>query len=670
MPGREVKRGAIMFTDILGYRNLAQANESHALDLLGKQRDLLFRISAEHGGQGSKPTPGRDAQLGLKGWLRGAGPKEKQSGTTSYSILVFDNPVNAVRCAISFQKSLLEQNRRLPKDMELLVGIGIDVGEFELRGEEVYGEALGLVSRIWDLAGPGGICITNAVAEKVQGDLKEELVRLTDEAKGLHKGHELYKVSMQKETGQELHREPSKNRIAVLPFSSLSPDPNDEYFSDGMTEEVISTISKISEIEVISRTSVMLYKKTPKPIKELSKELDVGTVLEGSVRKAGNKLRVTVQMIDALKDRHLWANSYDREIQDVFAIQTDIAERVADALKLQLVSKERQRIEKKPTESSEAYSLYLKGRYYWNERTEKGLKEAIKQFEAAIRIDRLFAKAYSGLADCYMVLTDRGLIPPKQALPLAKKYAERALELDQELAEVHASLGGVSKSSFSFATAERQFRRAIELNPNYAMAYHWLSVLWAEQRKYEEAYEMEKVAYKLDPHLFILNLSMGLRMLELGKTDQAIEQFEKAQTLSQEPTSGPYFFKSMALASIGKYPEAIQEAKKAVEVEGPSSYAGLNLAWLHAAAGQPLEATEILSKALSEADRAYMSPGQVGLVKLGLGEKDEGFRWLKRAYDEHDGFVLYFRGFPWLRKYWSDPRWIEIETKAGIAQHY
>jgi adenylate cyclase len=672
MPGREARRGTILFTDIIGYRDLAQHNESHALELLRTQRELLFETSAEHGGQGSKP-PNKDSQLGLKGWLRGAGLKEKTGSKSSYSILIFDNPLDAVRCAVQFQRKLLEHNKTVPRDRELHSGVGIDVGEYEIRGEEVFGEPVGLVSRIWDQAGPGEICVTAAVSERVRGELEQDLEKLARRVEGLPNAPELFRIEIQGEARAMPVREASKNRIAVLPFSSMSPDPNDEYFADGLTEELISTISKINELEVISRTSVMFYKKTPKPIKELSKELDVGTILEGSVRKGGNKLRVTVQMIDALKDTHLWANSYDREIQDVFAIQSDIAERVADALKLQLIAKVRRNIEKKPTDSSEAYTLYLRGRFHWNQRSSKAVKEAIKYFEEAIKIDPAFAKAYSGLSDCYQILIDRGIMPTGQALPLSKNYAEKSLELDPELSEGHASLGSAAMSSFDFMRAEKEFRRAIELNPNYSMAYHWLSLLLRHLRRYQESYEMEKEALRLDPHLFILNLGMGICLAYLGKTEEAIDQFGRTLPLSPDAHSGVELFTAITLSSVGKYSQAIEEMKKIWrEDEGEviPSWFKLNLALTYAMAGQTREAAEILNREQSQAEKVYISPAYVAIANLAIGKRDEGFKWLERAFAEHDGLVMYLRAMPWLRKYWSDPNWVEIERKAGIAQQY
>jgi len=377
-------------------------------------------------------------------------------------------------------------------------------------------------------------------------------------------------------------------------------------------------------------------------------------------------------MIDALKDKHLWANSYDRDLQDVFAIQSDIAERVADALKLQLVPKVKHNIEKKPTDSSEAYSLYLRGRFHWNQRSTKSVKDAIKFFENAIKIDPAFAKAYSGLSDCYQILIDAEEIPALETLPLSKKYAETSLELDPELAEGHASMGGASMQSFDAVTADRELRRAIELNPNYSMAYHWLSILLRHKRKYQESYEMEVEALRLDPQMFILNFSLGLCLLHLGKPEQAIDQLDRALPLSPDAHSGVEFFKSMAFLTIGKYQDAISELKKVWRDEGEDkpAFFRLQLALTHATAGQNREAAEILNTELSKSKNVYVSPAFLAIVSLAVGRKDEGFKWLEKAFAERDGFAMHLRAMPWLRQYWSDPRWLDLEKKAGIAQQY
>ena len=289
----------------------------------------------------------------------------------------------------------------------------------------------------------------------------------------------------------------------------MSPDPNDRYLADGMTEELISTISRIHGLNVISRTSVMRYRDTVLPIGQISQELGTGSILEGSIRKAGDKLRITAQLIHAQSDRHIWSETYDRDLSDIFAIQSDIAEKVAEALKVHLLSKEKRVIERKATTTNtEAYSLYLKGRYYWNERAEASVIKAIKYFEEAVKVDPNFALAYTGLADAYFIMSDYLWMAPQKAGPLAEQYASKAIALDDGLAEAHASLGSsFLNNNWDFASAEREYKKAIELRPNYPAAYHWYGILLTFMGRFEDALAMVKRASDLDPYSRVLEPS-------------------------------------------------------------------------------------------------------------------------------------------------------------------
>ena len=269
----------------------------------------------------------------------------------------------------------------------------------------------------------------------------------------------------------------SKRRIAVLPFSNISPDQKDEYFADGVTDELISTLSKIRELNVISRTSVLQYKASgtgSKSVGEIGRELSVGAILEGSVRKFGNRVRITIQLIDAETDQHIWSETFDKELEDIFAIQSEIAVKVADALRLRLLEVDRRHVAEESTKDSEAYVYYLKGRFFWNKRTTEWLYRGIEQFRIAIEKDPSFAIAYSGLADCYAILGRRGDMAPSVAYPKAKECALKALELDDRLAEPHATLGAIlSEYECRWKDAEKEFQRAIEINPSYAMAHNY-----------------------------------------------------------------------------------------------------------------------------------------------------------------------------------------------------
>jgi tetratricopeptide (TPR) repeat protein len=434
-----------------------------------------------------------------------------------------------------------------------------------------------------------------------------------------------------------------------------------------MTEELISTVSRIGELSVISRTSVMRYKDTIMSIGDIGRELSAGTLLEGSVRKAGNKVRITTQLIDAKNDKHLWANSYDRDLTDIFAVQGDIAEQVAGALKVKLLSKEKEALEQKPTGSPESYSLYLKGRYFWNERTRESVKKAIRYFEEAVRLDPNFALAYSGLADCYLIQEDRGWASHAEAGPLTKGYAEKALELNRDLAEAHASLGLVLDEQWDLTGAEKELKQAISLKPNYASAYHWYSNVLGNMGRYEEALEFERRALELDPYSSIFSQGIGIHLLLMGRTREALTQFEK--TAEADPGfASVYFWKAWAHERVGNFLQAIEDAKKAAEMQGNASLGKLNLASVYARAGKREQAVKLLEEIQTGLSGDYVSPAWVAMVKLGLGENDEAFISLEKAYQEHDGFLLYFREFPWCTEYRTDSRWLEIERKMGLSK--
>ena len=457
-----------------------------------------------------------------------------------------------------------------------------------------------------------------------------------------------------------------KHRIAVLPLANISPDPSDAYFADGMTEELISTMSRISGLKVIARTSVAGYKDSPKKIGEIAKELQVGTVLEGSVRKVGNRLRFSVQLIDSQTSEHIWSEKYDRELKDVFAIQTDISKTVADALAVQLSANEKIVVQKNQPVNPDAYAMYLRGRVYFDERTKETVNKAVKFFEQAIKIDPRLALAYSGLADCYNILEGYSWMAQGRALPLAKKFATEALRLDENLAEAHASLGLTLMNSWDFRSAEREMKRAIELRPNYAPAYSWYSQLLFFQKRYNESYSQDQKALDIDPSSIITIGRVTEDLADMGRLDEAMELIQRALELN--PFNAQlHVSKSDVLRRLGQTDGAIEEARRAVEL-GKSPDTEVNLALVYAVAGKKEEARAILTEIENRREDEDFSPGFIGAVKLELGESDEGFMLLERGFEEREDGVLFFGCLPDFKKYWADPRWIEIEKRIASLQ--
>ena len=443
------------------------------------------------------------------------------------------------------------------------------------------------------------------------------------------------------ESVDENHVILDSHRVAVLPFASMSPNPDDEYFADGMTEEVISTLSRVPDIEVISRTSVMHYKKNPKPIKEVAKELYVGTVLEGSVRKAGNRLRITFQVIDASRDRHLWAESYDRGLEDIFGIQSDISQKVVDVLRVQLLAHERKGLESIPTQSVDAYTEFLKGRQQLNDRTEKGFYDAIDHFENAVRIDPKFARAYSGLADAYLLLENWAIRSPEEVFPKAMRYVMMALELDDSLADAHTSLAyHRAHVTHDWAGGEREFQYAIRLNPSYATAHLWygFGVLQMSGRWDEAIREIEE-ATKLDSFSVIIMINKARILLWSGRREEALDQFRHASRLFTDHWN-THSELGAALVSMSKVDEGMLEIEKARKL-GPEGYlARVRLAYAFVAAGKRRDAERILGELREGSTQRYVPATSFAMIYAVLGEKEQAFEWLNRAVQDGSSSIV------------------------------
>ncbi len=457
-----------------------------------------------------------------------------------------------------------------------------------------------------------------------------------------------------------------KHRVAVLPLQNISQDPQDEFFADGMTEELISTISMVTDLQVISRTSIMQYKGGSKKIGEIGRELHAGTLLEGSIRRAGTRLRISVQLIDVQEDKHLWAQKYDRESTDVFAIQSEIAERVAGALKVQLLPKERKRVEKRPTENTEAFELYLKGRYYWNQRTEESLSRAIGYFENAIEKDPAYARAYLGLADCYLILGDRGFLPGNEVFPKAKALAAKALELDDGIFEAHATLGSVLRHEWDWAGSEREHKLAIELSPSYATAHQWYGLYLTLVGRHEEALAEIRKAQELDPLSPIIKLNIASTYIYERRYDEAINQCK--QVLETDPNFVPArFWLALAYALKSMFEEAIAEIQKAKALSSGAFWLNGVLAYVYAMSGRREDAMKVVDELLERSRKEYISPLLIAWAYIGLGDKDRVFEWLEKAYENRSGDLVYLKFFPVYDVLRSDPRYVTLLQKMGLA---
>jgi serine/threonine protein kinase/tetratricopeptide (TPR) repeat protein len=463
------------------------------------------------------------------------------------------------------------------------------------------------------------------------------------------------------ETGQR------KKSIAVLPFRSLSDSRDDEYFSDGTTEDIITQLSKVGELRVISRTSVMRYKHSEKSIPEIGRELGVVTILEGSVRRAGERVRIVAQLLDVQTDEHMWAETYDRDMKDVFAIQSDVAEKIAAALKAELSPVEKERIERKPTESTEAYNYYLKGRFYWNKRRGDDLRTAIEYFNQAIEIDPRYAPAYVGLASGYLALPDYAGLPAKEVMPKAEAAARKALELDPTLGEAHAVLGAVRQHEWDWAGAEIEYRRAIELNPSFPSVHHWYSQMLLFSGRSDEAEAEIRLAQELDPLSLIIGSLASGKPYYARQYDKAIEQFKK--TLELDPNfAQAHLALGWAYLQQSQFEKGIAEFEKVRAIAGSSPYGLGGLGNAYARAGRKSGAAQVLDELLRFSGEGYSVSYDIALVYWGLGDKNQALEWLESAYGERSTFLEEITIDPVWDGLRSDPRFVALMKKVGLEQ--
>jgi len=639
LPDSTRRLAAIMFTDIVGYTALGQADEAMAMKALERQRSLLRPLFVKHGGREVK--------------------------TIGDAFLVeFGSALEAVLCAIDVQGTVHSSN--LESGGELQIRIGVHLGDVIHQEGDVLGDAVNVASRIEPLAEPGGICISQQVQDHIKNKISYQLVKLgAQKLKNVAEPVDVYRVVMPWTKSEQIHRESTlkasldANRIAVLPLTNMSPDPNDEFFADGMTEEIISAVSKLKSTEVISRTSVMQYKGTKKGLEEIGKELRAGTVLEGSLRKAGNRIRITVQMIDATRDRHLWAQNYDRTLDDIFVVQSEIAEKVAGELKVQLLLSEKQTLEKKPTENTEAYSVFLRGRELYREGAEPSLRQALALFEKAVQLDPSFARAYVGLAECHQSIGGAGYEPLDVMMAAVKPSLDKALALDPDLAEAHASLAYLHMHEDDLPGEEAEARRALELNPSLPEAHYMLHDVALLKGEPEEMVKNIETAYRLDPIRPNYIFRLGLIYFMTGREQEALEHWRKTEHLDPAQSYRNMTDYYLSKGDIGKARELHAKFEKLRPTHPWVTYMG---GFIDATAGDREKALLAIKK-IEERKMGPIGYNYVAYVYHALGDMDRYFEYMNRALEEHTisaDLVMYS---PLLAKSRQDPRYGELVEK-------
>ncbi len=630
---------AIMFTDMVGFTARTRANEADALRLLEEQERIVRPILAAHRGREVKSTG--------DGFL-----------------VEFASALEAARCAVAIQTSLHARNAGAASPIELR--IGVHLGDVEERGDDIFGDAVNVASRLQPVAEPGGVAVSRQVYDQLDGKLDLALERLPPQRlKGVGGAVEAFRIVLPWAALGPAPVAHAPDRLAVLPFTNISPDPNDAYIGDGLTEEVITVLSQLAGLRVIARTSVEPYRTRPKPIPEVGSELGVAWVLEGSVRKAGARLRITVQLIEVKSQEHRWAATFDRALDDVFALQSELARHVAEALRLRLLVGEAARLDRRPLPRPDSYFAYLAGRAAMRRILQTDLQEAADQFERALALDPSNASAHAGLAEVHAILGGLHHHRPRAAWQaLSEHHAREAIRLDPALAEGHTALATRHLGAGRWREAEESLRRALELNPSYAEAHQWYGTLLAELGRPEEALAEWGQAQLLDP-LSTLGLAEEVSLrIQLGELDWAGSLLERLGTL--EAHGLLYQDRAFSLAQARGDLASMRAAIQAFErlLPGRAELA-LGRAMLLLAEGRPDEARREAERLepLGEPERP---DNQLALIYARLGDVDRCFAWLTTTVDAGRFSSRPWRYGPPGDRIRDDPRFARLLARVGL----
>ena len=459
---------------------------------------------------------------------------------------------------------------------------------------------------------------------------------------------------------------PGKVMLAVLPFENLSEDRTQEYFNDGLTEEMITQLSRLNpeRLGVIARTSAMKYKGTKKSIKEIGAELGVAYVLEGSVRRALGRVRIAAQLIQVRDETHLWAQTYERSVTDILKLQSEVARAIAREIRVKLTPREERRLAASSAVSPQAYEAYLKGRHLWNRRTEEGMRKSIAHYEQAIRLYPQYAMAYAGVADSYVMLACRGMVPAKDTFRKAKEAARKAIDLDSELGEAHGSLAHVRLHDWDWEGLEADFERAIDLNPAQAIVYYWYGEFLMSRGRPEEAIAVTQKAQQTDPLSPVIGSSLAMILYLARRYDQAAVVLERTRELNPDHFL-PHLRMGLIRIQQRKYDEAILELKTAVSLADQSTETLAALAMAYAAAGKKKPAQQILAKLQQLAGKRYVLPYNVAKIHAAGADGDKAFEWLERAYEGGNPDLIELNSEPIFDGLRGEPRFSDLMRRIG-----
>lgn len=646
---RQIRQlAAVMFADMTGYTAMMQEDEAHAIILRDRQKHVLTT------------------------WIPFYNGKILQyygDGTLS----IFNSAIDAVKSAIAIQTDL-------QKEPKVKLRIGIHSGDVAYDDEGVYGDCVNVASRIESLAVPGAVLVSDKVHDEIknQKDILSVSLGFTN-LKNVKRPVEVFAITNEGLTVPAGVMPGKKNihehSIAVLPFINLSNDPGNEYFSDGISEEILNALTHVEDLQVTARSSSFSFKGKNEDARQIGAKLGVSKILEGSVRKAGKKIRINVQLVNTADGYHIWSEVYNRELEDIFELQDEIAGKIVRKLKENISGKQENEIRlRPPTENIQAYNLYLKGRYYWNKSNPEDARRAISTFEEAIRLDPKFAQSYCALSYCYSYMGSAGIISPTEAFPKAKDCTLKAIELDPDHAESHLSLASIKFfHNWDFEGAGESLNKAQQLGLNSSLFYQVYGWFLIATGELEKAIEKMQMALTLDPLSLPLMCNLGDAYCLAGKPNEALEQFSRAIEL--EPAfRRAYESRGMAYMVIGDYEKAISDLEKYHQLVGHPLKGLSALGHAYAAAGYYEKAKECLEKIELRQQNEPDLPLHMDFAFLysGLKDFDKTFYYLNKTYENRMGIacmgMIFCIRFPMLKELKSDPRYRELLLKMGLAK--
>jgi adenylate cyclase len=681
-PSSQRHLAAIMFTDFVGYSAIAQRDDPLALALLEEHREILRPLFARFGGQEIK--------------------------TIGDAFMVeFSSALDAANCAVEVQRTLAKRNHDVATDRQIEVRIGIHIGDVMHRDGDVYGDGVNIASRIQPLASPGGICISQDVERQIRNAFTPRLEKIGPaELKNIQLPMEVFRVVLPwtkpKEMAASAPRSksrtvrisiltaavvivagasawmlrshsrgvPAAKSVAVLPFVNMSMEKENEYLSDGITEDLCTALTQVKGLHVPARTSSFAFKGKTEDIRKIGEQLNVATVLEGSVSKAGNKLRITAQLVNIPDGYQLWAANYDREMTDILDVRSDITRQVVAALKVQLGVEETQRLAKKPTETSQAYEIYLLGRYEFNKFNEAGFNKAIEHFRRALDVDSQFALASAGLAEAFNLLGYWNFLAPSAAFPEAKRAAQRALEIDPHLAEARSALGFVTyEYEWRYADAERDLAEAVRTNPNSADARLWYAEFLIFMGRFAEAREHLDRAAEADPLSVRLLVNLATWSWFQRQYEPALARLQTA--IEMDPNNAlTQHFLGYLLLKMNRPADAVAHVLRALELSSAftaDQLADLQRTFETSGANAFFRKYAQYAQQLNERGK-YRSPLLIGVAYAAAGDRDPALNWLEKAVDEHAPWVPELKLEPTYDPLRSDPRFVVLLKRVGLEK--